>query len=150
MSDHSTRSPIGFVYNDGGRSRAGYKGYAGDCAVRSIAIATDLSYQEAYDLVNDFGAKERKGSRRRGTSNARTGVHRPTFRRIMDHLEWSWTPTMKVGQGCKVHMRSDELPTGTLILNVSKHYCAVIDGVVHDTYRDDRNGTRCVYGYWSR
>ena len=153
MSDHSMSlivPPIGFVFNDGGRQQAGYKGTTDDCAVRSIAIATHLSYQEAYDLVNEFGARERKGSRRNGKTSARTGVHIPTFRRIMEHLGWAWTPTMKVGEGCRVHMRADELPSGTMILNVSKHYCAVIDGVVHDTYCDDRNGKRCVYGYWQK
>jgi hypothetical protein len=31
---------------------------------------------------------------------------------------------------------------------VSKHYCAVIDGVIHDTSDPSRDGTRCVYGYW--
>ena len=32
--------------NDGGRAAAGYKGKAGDCVVRSIAIVTKLPYQK--------------------------------------------------------------------------------------------------------
>jgi len=32
--------------NDGGRAAAGYKGQAGDCVVRSIAIATGMPYQK--------------------------------------------------------------------------------------------------------
>ena len=32
--------------NDGGRAAAGYKGKAGDCVVRSIAIVTGLPYQK--------------------------------------------------------------------------------------------------------
>ena len=35
--------------NDGGRAAAGYRGKAGDCVVRSIAIVTNLSYQKIYD-----------------------------------------------------------------------------------------------------
>ena len=35
--------------NDGGRAAAGYKGKAGDCVVRSIAIVTNLPYQKIYD-----------------------------------------------------------------------------------------------------
>jgi hypothetical protein len=31
-----------FQINDGGRERAGFKGGAGDCVVRSIAIAANL------------------------------------------------------------------------------------------------------------
>jgi hypothetical protein len=41
-----------FVYNDGGRAAAGYKGRAGDCVVRAIAITTQKPYQEVYDAIN--------------------------------------------------------------------------------------------------
>jgi hypothetical protein len=33
-----------FQLNDGGRDAAGFKGGAGDCVVRSIAIAANLPY----------------------------------------------------------------------------------------------------------
>lgn len=59
------------------------------------------------------------------------------------------TPTMAIGSGCKVHLRADELPTGRLVVSVSKHLVAVVDGVVHDTHDPRRGGTRCVYGYWT-
>lgn len=35
-----------FVFHDGGRAAAGYKGKTGDCVTRSIAIATGKPYQE--------------------------------------------------------------------------------------------------------
>lgn len=71
---------------------------------------------------------------------------------------------MFVGSGCKVHLTDGELPKGRLIVNVSKHLTAVIDGVIHDTHDPQRyeekqvgnlqyevvKGTRCVYGYWSQ
>ena len=136
-------------FNDGGRAAAGYKGSTGDCVVRSIAIATDRPYQEIYDLVNDVAKRERRGSRKSGRSNARTGVHKSTIRWVMESLGWKWTPTMAIAQGCKVHLRSDELPSGRLVVSVSKHVTAVIDGVIHDTHNPGRDGTRCVYGYWS-
>jgi len=56
---------------------------------------------------------------------------------------------MKVGQGCRVHLRQDELPKGNIIVRVSKHITTVIDGVIHDTFDPSRDGTRCVYGYYS-
>jgi hypothetical protein len=55
---------------------------------------------------------------------------------------------MRIGSGCTVHLRADELPPGRLIVNVSRHTVAVIDGVIHDTYDPSRDGTRCVYGYF--
>ena len=42
--------------NDGGRAAAGYKGKAGDCVVRSIAIATGVNYEEVYEDL--YKAKE--------------------------------------------------------------------------------------------
>jgi hypothetical protein len=61
---------ISWVYNDGGREAAGYKGAAGDCVVRAIAIATGKSYQEVYNaitvidgVVNDTFDPSREGTR---------------------------------------------------------------------------------------
>ena len=61
-----------FVYNDGGRAAAGYKGQAGDCVVRAIAIATQKPYQEVYDAINALALAERARWGRR--SSARSGV----------------------------------------------------------------------------
>lgn len=139
-----------FVKNDGGRADAGFKGSAGDCAVRAISIATGTPYQEVYDAINALGSKERTGRRKRGTSNARTGVYKGAVHKYMASIGWAWTPTMQIGSGCKVHVRSEELPTGRLVLNLSRHYAAVIDGALHDTHDCSRDGTRCVYGYWAQ
>lgn len=137
---------IEFVEDDGGRAAAGYKGEAGDCAVRAIAIATGGDYQMIYDSLNAFAKQhERRGKK---GSSSRTGVYSPTMRRYMEQLGWEWVPTMFIGTGCRVHLREDELPAGRIVVNLSKHYAAVIDRVLHDTHRCDRDGTRCVYGYW--
>jgi hypothetical protein len=137
-----------FRFDDGGRRASGYRGKAGDCVVRSIAIATALPYQHIYDLVNRASVYERTGTRKRGKSNARTGVYKSTIKRVMNSLGWVWTPTMQIGSGCTVHLRADELPPGRLVVSVSKHLTAVVDGVIHDTHDCSRRGTRCVYGYW--
>ena len=139
-----------WTHNDGGRAAAGYEGKTGDCVCRAIAIATELPYQTVYDLIKQFATKERRGKRKRGISSPRTGVYKQTIARVMEHLGWTWTPTMQIGSGCKVHLRADELPSGRLVVSVSKHSVAVIDGVIHDTYDCSRNGTRCVYGYWRK
>ena len=141
---------IEYVYDDGGRAAAGYKGTTGDCVCRAIAIATERPYKEVYDLINEFGKQERTGKRKRGKSNARTGVYKETIRKVMEHYGFKWVPTMQIGQGCKVHLRADELPGGRIVVSLSKHEAAVIDGVLHDTYDSSRDGTRCVYGYYQK
>lgn len=139
-----------FVYDDGGRKAAGFKGDAGDCCVRSVAIVTGKPYQEVYDAINAMGKQERTGKRKRGKSNARTGVYGATARKYMDSLGWKWTPTMTIGSGCKVHLRADELPSGRVLAFVSRHFTTMIDGVIHDTFDPSRDGRRCVYGYYTR
>jgi len=123
------------VLTDGGRVDAGYKGKTGDCSVRAVSIVTGKPYQEIYDAL-----RPKKGYQ--------GGVKRSVLRAYLKSLGWTWVPTMFIGQGCKVHLRANELPKGKLICQVSKHFVAVIDGVVYDNHDCTRNGSRCVYGYY--
>lgn len=158
MSDDvlAKRAPIqlltgntGLVIDDGGRAAAGYKGATGDCVTRAIAIASQTPYQEVYDGINETAKRERPAYRKGRRSNARTGVYKGTIHRYLVSRGWFFHPTMGIGTGCRVHLRADELPPGRLIVNLSKHMCAVVDGVIHDTHDPSRGGTRCVYGYWT-
>lgn len=137
-----------FVFDDGGRKAAGYIGISSDCATRAIAIATGIPYQTVYDSINETAKSERRGKRKKGISHARTGVYRTTFRKYLESLGWTFVPTMTIGSGCKVHLRTNELPSGRLVVSVSKHVVAVINGVIHDTHDCSRSGQRCVYGYY--
>ena len=56
------RSNLVLKIDDGGRSAAGYKGKAGDCVVRSIAIVTNLPYQKVYDDLYKANEDFRKTS----------------------------------------------------------------------------------------
>jgi len=138
----------GYVYNDGGRSAAGYKGETGDCVCRSIAIATGKPYKEVYDELSAMMKAANKKANLRGKNTPRDGVSKKITRDYLESLGWQWIATMKIGQGCKTHLRADELPAGRLVVSVSKHITAVIDGVIHDTYDPSRSGMRCVYGYF--
>jgi hypothetical protein len=137
-----------YVHDDGGRAAAGFRGVTGDCTCRSIAIATQQDYRAVYDALNAVCKNKRPRKRQRRQSSARTGIPRPTIRAFLDSLGWRWVPTIQIGQGCTVHLRVGELPPGRLIVSVSRHITAVIDGVIHDNHDPSRDGTRCVYGYW--
>jgi len=139
---------MNWVYDDGGRKAARFGGNAGDCVARSIAIATRLPYRQVYALLNEQAGRERPTRGRR--SSARYGVFRHTCQRVLESLGWHWIPTMEIGAGCRVHLKAAELPAGRLIVRCSKHTTAVIDGIIHDTYDPSRNGTRCVYGYFTK
>jgi hypothetical protein len=135
--------------HDGGRAAAGFKGRAsGDCVTRAIAIATGKPYREVYDALNDLAKMERPRGKTKRSSSER-GVHRVTYERYLFGLGFKWVPIMKVGSGCTVHLRADELPkTGRLVLSLSRHLAAVVDGALYDVDDCSRGGTRCVYGYY--
>ena len=133
-----------YQYNDGGRAQAGYKGQASDCVVRAVAIVTDRSYREVYRelarLMEDYGHER----------SARNGIPKKITKAYLSSLGFKWVPAMGKGTGIQIHLRQGELPNGRLIASVSKHVVAVIDGVIHDTHDPSRDGTRGVYGYWTR
>ena len=140
-------------YNDGGRSKY-FKGKGGDCVTRAIAIVTGKDYKEVYDVLAEGNATQRKGKHEKkskaGRRTALRGINtkRKWFKDLMKSWGFEWIPTMQIGQGCKVHLKADELPKGRIICYVSKHYTSVIDGVIYDTFDPSRDGKRCVYGYW--
>src|SRR5581483_11873081 len=134
-----------FVHDDGGRAAAGYKGRAGDCAVRAIAIATELEYADVYRRLFDINRKRR---RIRDRQSPRLGTPARSASELLRALGWIWHPTMRVGAGCTVHLRADELPAGRLVVRCSHHLVAVVNGIIHDTHDPSRGGSRCVYGYW--
>ena len=80
--------------------------------------------------------------------SARLGTHRKIFTPYLLRHGWKWKPTMFIGQGCKTHLRYDDLPMGILICSISRHIVTIKDKVIHDTYDCSRDGTRCVYGYF--
>lgn len=127
-----------FIYEDGGRSQYFKATEVGDCVVRAVANATGLDYMKVYDDLKELNDGK----------SCRNGTPKKVTKAYIQSLGWKWKPTMLVGQGCKVHLNEDELPSGTLIVQVSKHLTCVKDGVLYDTYDCSRDGTRCVYGYW--
>jgi hypothetical protein len=141
-----------FKFNDGGRLDSGRKGSTGDCVCRAISIASNRPYLEIYSRLAE-GNKNQRASKNtiKGTKSASNGINtnRKWLKDYMLELGFSWTPLMKIGSGCKFHAKADELPSGRLILSLSGHWSAMIDGVINDTYDPSRGGSRCVYGYWS-
>lgn len=142
-----------YVYDDGGRTACGFKGDAGDCVARAISIVTQRSYSQVYSelaAINSNMRKTKARARSVGKKTAREGIYTTSqlFKEYMEKLGFKWVACMKPGTGCKVHLKNGELPMGRLVVRVSRHLTAVIDGVIYDTFDPSREGTRCVYGYW--
>ena len=130
---------MNYTYNDGGRQTEGcYKGTAGDCGARAMAIALELNYKVVYKEIAQANADHGR------SKSARNGVMKDTYTEVLKRHGWIWmkAPTF---EGRKA--RCSDLPKGRVIAKQARHFVAVIDGVVNDTW----NSTdRMVYGYWAK
>lgn len=129
-----------YIYNDGGRSKY-FKGKANDCVCRAISIASNRDYKEVYDSL-----KKALGTPRNGVF-----AQNKAFKDWMAANGFVWTPCSGIGVKTSVHFIEGELPKGRLVCSVAKHYVAVVDDKVYDTW-DSRynsfNEVRRIYGYW--
>jgi hypothetical protein len=155
--------PLGnvrWVKDDGGRSKSGLpraNEKAGDCVARAIAIATQKPYREVHDAliagsvrhIREDNSEYAKWARRKGgvrVFHADHGCTPEVYGAYLESLDWKHTPTKRQG----IHLRANELPRGRLIVEISRHLVAVIDGVIHDTHDCGEGGRIRVQGYWSQ
>ena len=127
---------MNFVYNDGGRKKAGYKGKAGDCGARAIAIALEMDYKSAYNLLAQ--ANKNMGF----AKSARDGIHKNIYDSVLNKLGWSWVSAPKF-EGRKA--KCSDMILGTVIARQAGHFVAVINGIPQDTWDCS---SKMVYGYW--
>lgn len=156
---------LNYQYSDGGRAAAGFKGTAGDCAVRACAIATGISYSEVYNTLQrmqkeyiketqDKVAKTKSARVKlyyskvvKDGQSVRNGTYVEVLHKFFESIGWVWTATMRIGSGCTKHLR-DMPDKGVYVCRVAHHYVAVVNGVMMDTFQDDWDC--CVYGYWHK
>lgn len=158
-----------WVDDDGGRAAAGFKGKAGDCVTRAFTIArfgpqpSGEQYMSVYTRLGTIlkvwafegrvTAAKRPYREGRRSVTPRNGMPAAVSDAYGEELGWpKWTkpfgPTV-------LHLVPGELPSGTLVCGVSRHLCAVIDGVLYDTHdagvsRHGGPGKRAVSSYWTK
>lgn len=126
---------MNWYYNDGGRKNAGYNRSKGDCVTRAIAIITNLSYVNTYEMVNKYCKQERKQ-----ISSASGGVSKNTIDKILKNLGFTWIP--------KRFKWGEENIEGKVILNLSAHIIPVIGNNYYDVNPNGLKNGIMVYGYW--
>jgi len=142
-----------FQYNDGGRKEAGFKtSSARDCVTRSVAIVSGIPYMDVYKALAKLNSeqKPKNGKRRAKTASHGINTREKWFKDYMTSIGFEWVPTMKFGVGCNTHLVPSELPKEDLVVMVSRHATAIVNGVLHDTHEPSREGNRCVYGYFRK
>ena len=107
------------------RSRRGWLPWqqGGDCICRAIAIATEKPYREVHDELTAIGWNYRHTYWRDADGLFVPGEEAQRRERAyIASLGLQWHPTMRIGSGCKVHLRADELPSGRIIARVTRHF----------------------------
>lgn len=123
-----------FVWSDGGRAVSRRPKQSNDCTVRAVAIALNMSYDHAYDLLAGAGRKCWSGFDVVGWLAAQDWAEKIPFpaekgRRRMNPAEFS-----------------KRFASGRYICRVAKHVFAVVDGVIHDS--NEQRPDRCIYTAW--
>ena len=122
---------IGFQFDDGGRSAAGYKskraGDAGDCVARALSIllgGDERSYKRVYAaLANE---SERKGGRR----SARGGVKNAIWQKVYKNFG---LVKVSLGRGTRPTYSEAHARFGDCIVSTTHHLAALKGGALRDT-----------------
>lgn len=135
-----------YIQDDGGRADSGFKGSAGDCATRAIAIATGDPYRATYNALGELAAEMTGGLE----TSVRNGVSQAVFHRYI--TDGGWALTLTPG----AYFVPESLPKQRVCIAVlHRHWVAVsVDGVVRDTWDSRKsNRTRCgapkLLGYYT-
>jgi len=124
--------------NDGGRKAAGFKGTAGDCGARAMAIALGLDYTAVYKELAQANADNGRAK------SARNGIMKDVYTEVLKRYGWIWMQAPKfVGRKARTY----DMPAGVVIAKQAHHFVAVINGVANDIWDTSE---RMVYGYWAK
>ena len=122
---------------------AGYKGDAGDCLARAIVIATIGDYKTVYKHIAQTMKKHGYpasadfytiGKKKRGKRSPR---------QLQDDILIDYGfHKVSLGRGTRPTYTEAHLEFGNCIVTTTKHFAALVDGAVRDTF-DER-----TYDWW--
>jgi hypothetical protein len=127
--------PLPFIYDDGGREEAGFRGKTGDCSVRAVAIATGVPYKAVYQAF-----KKSNPGKVKGILNYSGGTPHEFIEEFLLKLGWR---RKFLGSSQKLDRT---LPMGRIIVSIPKHTICIIDHIAHDTFKSPASSP--VFEYW--
>lgn len=122
-----------FIIDDGGRAASGRHGDSGDCVVRAIALAGRMDYDFVYKALADASAaitnplRNSKPGRRTARDGNAPSIVGPVLQ------SWGWTDH-SVPRGAHVGVLGELPDVSAMVVGVSGHWLAIVEGVVRDTW----------------
>lgn len=108
-----------------------------DCAVKTVAIVTDLSYEQSRNLLAKYGRKSGKGTFFDTTTLPAINSQGFALTDVTALARSSWGKTIKTFER--------RVPKGTYIIRTARHILAAKDGKVHDFTSGRRHIVKYVY-----
>lgn len=107
--------------SDGGRQAFGYESEKNDCSVVALSHALDITYEEAYKMLDGAGRRKNKG------------WYTIEFFQYCGFNGWKHETT-KFARGKRpTEMEfAESHPKGRFLVYTEGHLIAVVDGVIHD------------------
>lgn len=127
---------LDFERRDGGRADAGFKGKAGDCATRAVALYTGEGYRTIYNELRELTIELSGGFDR----SVRDGVGTVTFHHYMTKTIGA-VPMLTPN----TYLTADAIPREPLIAVLPRHFVFIHDHTVFDSW-DSRWSTRTKSG----
>lgn len=109
----------------------------GDCSVRAVAKALDISWDEAHDLLSDMSKKMGTVMNDNDVISAVLRMH--GFYR--ENFPWACRDCYTVKEFAR------DNPVGTYVVGTGSHVVTVIDGDYYDTWR---SGDESIIYFWTR
>ena len=107
----------------------------GDCAIRAVAKALDLSWEEAYVLVMVNGFRMGDMPSSNSVWGAVLRQHGFSMKAIPDSCPDCYTAE----EFC------EECPSGTFVLGFGNHVATVVDGVIYDSWDSSKEIPQYVW-----
>ncbi len=113
----------------------------GDCQVRALSKALNISWVEAFDLTIPICREMQTYTIFGGTCE----IGKESLRRI--GFTYSGISNKKGSKRPTVDSFAKDHPTGTYIAKVAHHVVAIVDGKYYDTWD---SGQKSMYGYYEK
>lgn|GEM_PF-1062317 len=134
--DYFKNTPYFCLYNINPSHKEGVRWNKGDCVIRAFAMAADITWLEAFDLLMENARKTYNVPN--DNLNYETVFKANGFERKGVKIE-KGKKRMTLEDFCKAHKK------GRYIVNIANHLTAVVDGVCYDTWNPANS---CVYSYY--
>lgn len=131
-----------FQYHDGGKLRSKCPKQDNDCAVRALALAFSISYDEAHTFLMRHGRKYNDGYHIFTLLNDYANRQNPIFNCQLTKIPF---PSKRGQQRMYVAAFCALYPSGIYLLRLTQHITTCFDGVIHDTWWDPRNVVFSAY-----